>query len=295
MSRRAPEAPGWLDRQAYPFTLRDLELSAGRMHYADEGSGEVVLLVHGTPTWSFEYRHLIKALAPARRCIAPDLLGFGLSERPLDFSYTPQAHAKALSEFVEKMGSERFTLIVHDYGGPIALPLALDAASRVNRLVLMNTWMWPFDDDVQMQRRGRMAGGVAGRLLYRYANASLRLLMPSAYGDRSKLTPEIHRQYLEPFRRPSDRVLVLHTLARAILGSRDYYADLWRRADELKRRPALLLWGMKDIAFDPRYFERWASLLPDARAVQFADAGHWPHEEEPARVARAIQDFLGSV
>jgi haloalkane dehalogenase len=76
------------------------------MHYADEGSGEVVLLVHGTPTWSFEYRHLIKALAPARRCIAPDLLGFGLSERPLDFSYTPQAHAKVLSEFVEKMGSE---------------------------------------------------------------------------------------------------------------------------------------------------------------------------------------------
>ena len=117
---------------------------AGRLHYVDEGSGEVVLLVHGTPTWSFEYRHLIRALAPARRCIAPDLLG-GLSERPLDFAYPPQAHARVLSEFVEKMGLERLSLVVHDYGGPMALPLLLDAASRVNRLVLMNTWMWPLD------------------------------------------------------------------------------------------------------------------------------------------------------
>jgi pimeloyl-ACP methyl ester carboxylesterase len=174
MDRRALEVPGWLDRQAYPFTLRNIELSAGRLHYVDEGAGEVVLLVHGTPTWSFEYRHLIKTLAPARRCIAPDLLGFGLSERPHDFAYTPRAHAEVLVEFVATMGLERFSLVVHDFGGPIALPLALDATSTVDSLVLMNTWMWPFDDDVQM-----------------------------------------------PFSRPSDRVLVLHALAPALLASRD--------------------------------------------------------------------------
>jgi len=81
-------SPSWLDRDAYPFAHRSIALSAGRMHYVDEGNGEPILFVHGTPTWSFEYRHLIKALAPAHRCVAPDHLGFGLSERPANFVET---------------------------------------------------------------------------------------------------------------------------------------------------------------------------------------------------------------
>jgi len=72
------------------------------MHYVDEGAGDVLLLVHGTPTWSFEWRHVIAALSPRWRCVAPDLIGFGLSERPRGFAYTPEAHATAIAEFVER-------------------------------------------------------------------------------------------------------------------------------------------------------------------------------------------------
>jgi haloalkane dehalogenase len=289
---REPIAPEWLDRRAYPFRSRWIDLAGSRLHYVDEGSGDVVLFVHGTPTWSFEFRHVIAALASTHRCVAVDHLGFGLSDRPSGADYSPQAHADRLAAFVHRLGLGRFTLVVHDYGGPIGLPLALSDASPVDRLVLINTWMWPFDDDADMMRRGKLAGGSVGRLLYKYANASLRLLMPSAYGDRTKLPKAIHRQYLEVFRDRHARVEVLHALAKALLESRGYYAELHGRADRLRRIPALVIWGMKDIAFGPHQLARWQSLLPAADVCRLAAAGHWPHEEEPAVVIDAITAFL---
>jgi haloalkane dehalogenase len=285
-------APNWLDRRAYPFASQVMPLTAGRMHYIDEGAGDPILFVHGTPTWSFEYRHLIKALAPRYRCIAPDHLGFGLSERPATFPYTPEAHAAALSEFVDRLNLDRVTLVVHDYGGPIGLPLALARPSRVTRLVLLNTWMWSFDDDADMVKKGKLAGGALGRWMYKHLNASLRLITPSAYGDRRKLTPEIHRQYLEVFRDKNARVLVLHALARALNGSSAYYQGLWQQASRLRDLPALIVWGMKDSAFKPYQLDRWRTLLPKADVVELSAAGHWPHEEEPGAVVAALQSFL---
>src|SRR5262245_1933815 len=128
---------------AYPFTPRFL----GKLHYIDEGAGPPILFVHGTPTWSFEFRHLIAGLRATHRCVAVDHLGFGLSERPPDAAYTPEAHAERLRAFVDALGLERFTLVVHDFGGPIGLPLALDGSGRVERLVVLNSWMWSFADD----------------------------------------------------------------------------------------------------------------------------------------------------
>ena len=289
----APAVPDWLDREAYPFRSRWAGPAGSRLHYIDEGAGDVLLFVHGTPTWSFEFRHLIKALAPRYRCIAPDHLGFGLSDRPWGADYSPEAHAKRLAAFVRHLGLKRLTLVVHDFGGPIGLPLAFAPSSPVERAVLINTWMWPFDDDRDMVRRAKLAGGSFGRLLYKYGNASLRLLMPSAYGDRKKLTGAIHRQYLEVFRDRQARADVLHALARAILGSGRFYADLYAQADRLRQLPTLIVWGMKDIAFQPHQLARWQSLLPAAEVRRLDSAGHWPHEEEPAAVVEAMTGFLG--
>lgn len=282
----------WVDRSEYPFSSRWAELAGGRLHYVDEGSGPPVLFVHGTPTWSFEYRHVIRAAMGSRRCIAPDHLGFGLSDRPRQADYTPEAHAHRLREFVDGLGLDRFALVVHDYGGPIGLPLAL--AGRVTRLVLLNTWMWPFDDDKEMANRGRMVSGAFGRWMYRHLNASLRVLMPSAYATRSLLTKGIHRQYLEPFRNPDDRVLVLWPLAYALLGSSAYYRELYSRIENLRAIPTSIIWGLKDTAFRPHLLERWRRELPEASVLALDNAGHWPHEEAPSEVAEAIAEFLGS-
>lgn len=281
-----------VDRSQYPFTSHWMEMPAGRMHYVDEGTGEPLLFVHGTPTWSFEWRHLIVGLAAGYRCIAPDHLGFGLSDRPRDFDYTPEAHAENLAAFVERLALKPFTLVVHDYGGPIGLPLCLRIPERVRRLVLFNTWMWSFAGDRDMEGMGRIAGGPLGRFLYRWANLSLRVITPGAYGDRRKLTPEIHRHYLERFPDRWSRGAVLWPLARAILGSGAFYDVLWRQRERLLGRPALIVWGMKDPAFQPRQLARWREALPAARVVELAEAGHWPHEEEPERVIQELLAFL---
>ena len=244
----------WVDREAYPFRSRWLALPEGRLHYIDEGSGrgtdDPVVLVHGTPTWSFEYRHLIAGL---RRppLIALDHLGFGLSERPADASYTPEAHAARFRAFVDGLGLSRFTLVVHDFGGPIALPVALDDPGRVSRAGRAQQL------DVELRRGSRdgaaRAHGVrrVRPFMYRRLNASLRLVTPSAYGDRRKLTRAIHRQYLAAFPDADSRERVLWALARALLGSSAFYDGLWQRRDQLAAIPALIVWGMKDSAFRP--------------------------------------------
>ena len=285
----------WVDRDAYPFRSRWLELAAGKIHYVDEGDGEPVLFVHGTPTWSFEYRHLIAALRGGHRCIAVDHLGFGLSDRPAAADYTPEAHAARLRAFVDKLGLRRFTLVVHDFGGPIALPLALDDPDRVERLVVLNSWMWSFADDPEMMKRARMASGALGRFLYRRLNASLRLIVPSAYGDRRKLTKAIHRQYLAAFPDADSRERVLWALARALTGSSAFYEGLWQRRQRLAAIPTLIVWGMKDTAFRPHLLARWRRALPHATVVELAEAGHWPHEEQPEGVIGAVQAFVPSV
>lgn len=285
----AHEDPSWLDQAAYPFRRRRVTIEGEAMNTVDEGHGPPLVLVHGTPTWSFEYRHLIAALSTSRRCIAPDHLGFGLSSRPKDADYRPEAHARRFGAFMGSLSLDRLALVVHDYGGPIALDWAIENADRLEHLVVFNSWMWPFDDDPLMAKRARTIDGWLGRTLYRHANASLRMIMPSAYGDRSKLTAAIHRQYVSVFPDADSRERVLYALAKALLGSSDYYRSLWDRRSALARVPMTIVWGMKDSAFQPPILARWEEAFPHARVVRVEGAGHWPHEEEPTQVIEALE------
>jgi haloalkane dehalogenase len=291
------KVPDWVDRGAFPFESRFLATRFGRIHYVDEGprDGEVVLLVHGTPSWSFEYRHLIPVLARTRRVIAVDHLGFGLSDRPTDFPYTPEAHTQVLREVIDGLGLTRFALAVHDYGGPIALPIAVAEPERISSLVVMNTWFWDLDTDHEFMRVARFAASFVGRFLYRWFNASLRLIMPSAYADRRRLTPRIHRQYLAPFRRRADRVRVLWTLARSLVTSSKSFGRIWDERERLVVIPSLIVWGLGDGALKPYMLKRVRAALPLARVETLAGVGHWPQEEAPEEVARLLDGFLPRV
>jgi haloalkane dehalogenase len=288
------KVPEWVDREAFPFESRFSPTRCGRVHYVDEGprEGEVVVLVHGTPSWSFEYRHLIAVLARTRRVIAVDHLGFGLSDRPADFPYTPEAHTQVLREVIDGLGLTRFALVVHDYGGPIALPIAVAEPERISSLVLMNTWFWDLDSDREFLRVARLAASFVGRFLYRWFNASLRLIMPSAYADRSKLTPRIHAQYLAPFRVRADRVRVLWTLARSLVTSSPSFGKIWDGRARLGAIPTLVVWGLGDSALKPYMLERVRAALPHARVETLSGVGHWPQEEAPEEVARLCAGFL---
>lgn len=280
----------WLDRSQWPWPARKCDVGDGSLHYIDEGTGPTVVLVHGTPTWGFEWRHLVSGLASDGRVLVPDHLGFGLSDRPAGSDYRPEAHAARFGAFMAATtGDDPVSLVVHDFGGPIALAWALSNPHRLRSVTIINSWMWSFDDDATMRRRASFVSGRLGRFLYRRANASLKLIMPSAYADKRRLTPAIHRQYLSVFPDPDSRERVLFALAKALLGSSAFYRDLWSRRASLNGVPMSIIWGMRDSAFGPAILARWSEAFPAARLVCLDDAGHWPHEEQPAAVLEAVR------
>lgn len=283
----------WIDRREYPFKQHFIELDAGRMHYVDEGVGAPLMLIHGTPTWSFLYRRLIKDLSKNYRVIAPDHLGFGLSDKPAGWSYLPADHARNLGTLIETLGLKNVVLAVHDFGGPIGLSYAVEHADNVAGLVLFNTWMWSLKDKPDAVRASRLLGGAIGKFLYEQFNFSPRVLLKMLMVDKSKLTEEIHRHYLRVFPTRQDRRSAW-VLARELIGSSDWYESLWQRRDRIGRKPALLLWGMKDKAFQADALEKWKNLFENKRVVEFADAGHFVQEEEADKIGPVIKSFLES-
>lgn len=283
----------WVDREAYPFTSRFLAVDGGQMHYIDEGEGEAILFVHGTPAWSFLYRHLVRELRRDYRCIALDHIGFGLSAKPPDWGYSFADHARNLATLIDQLGLTSFTLVAHDLGGPIALSYALDHPERIARLVLFNTFMWPLEGEFAVPPVGKLFGGPLGRFLYLRLNASARSLLPMVYGDRSKLTKAIHQQYLAPFPRPEDRH-GMYAFARQMAAGAPWCGELWARRGALAEIPALLIWGMKDPAFGPHFLARWREVLPQAAVIELPTAGHFVQEEAPDIALGAIRQLVAA-
>ncbi len=283
-----PADPPWLDRDLWPFPTLHLHGEEGRMAYVREGQGPPVLFVHGTPTWGIDWRHLIAGLAPTHTCIAVDHLGLGLSDRPASAGYRPEDHARRFSAFANTLDLHDVTVVLHDFGGPFALPWIFDHLDRVRRVVVLNSFAFPFTDPMQ-RRVARLLGGRVGRCLYARANLSLRVIAPGAWADRSKLTPSLQAQLLGPFPHASDHSTVLWALAHAMLASEPFYVELEGRLPTLAAVPVDLVWGLADPAFPAAALARWQAALPHAHTTGLAGVGHWPHEEAPDAVLAVLK------
>lgn len=279
-------SPDWLDKEQYPFVPHLLDVGPGRMHYIDEGSGRPLVMLHGNPAWSFLYRHLIKGLSGDFRCVAPDLLGFGLSDKPRDWSYLPEEHARLVALLIDSLGLDDITFFVQDWGGPLGLSYALDHPERTRALVLFNTWMWSLKGDRYYERFSALMGGPVGRLAIS-SNTLFRLLMGRLFGPGA-------RQYIKPLQRRAGR-RGCWTFPREIIGSNPWLASLWERREAIRRVPALILWGARDIAFRKRELARWRELLENHRAVVFEDTGHFVQEEKGAKLCPVIEEFLSGL
>lgn len=287
--------PGWVDRHAFPFRPRRVDLGGEEwLSVVDVGSGPTVVFSHGTPTWSYEWRHLLRRLSARYRCIAPDHLGFGLSARPEGADYRPEAHAARFGRLLEALGVERHHLVVHDFGGPFALDSASAHPERVASLTVLNSFAWAYGDSGKTRFLAWLAGTWWFRFLYGAVNLSF-VLARSAWGDRSTLTRDTWPPYLAVFPDAASRRRVLWALARSMRGSAAYCASLWERRDRLSTTPTLLLWGLADSAFPPSALARWRSGFPHAVVEELPSAGHWPHEEQPERCAASLEAFLGEV
>ena len=284
------QTPSWLDRTEYPFASHWHSIDGAQMHYLDEGPKDdphPIVIVHGTPTWSFEWRHVVRTLARTRRVIVPDHLGFGLSDKPTLAAYEPEAHARRLASLLDALALPRVTLVVHDFGGPIGIGAFRDHLDRVERLVITNSWFWPVDDDRRAVSISRFVRGPIGRLLYLWLSFSVRILLPSALGDRKLLTRAIHRQYFGPFGSRAER-RAPWVLGCELAGSSAFYATLWAIRARLASIPTSIVWGERDPAFGPAYLARLRTALPQAVVRTLPKVGHFPAEEAPDEVSRAI-------
>ena len=286
----------------WPYAERHTPIGGHDLAYVDEGSGPPVLLVHGNPTWSFYFRSLVAALPQAGlRAIAPDHIGMGRSAKPstADYPHTLSRRVADLGELIDRLGlTGPVSLVVHDWGGAIALAWAVEHVDQVDKLVLLNTGAFPLPAAKSLPWSLRAARlPIIGDLAVTRLNAfSLGALVMGS--GRRRLPAEARAGLLAPYDTPAHRVAVSQFVKDIPLQPSDpAYAVLARteaRLPLLKDVPTLVCWGMKDPVFDAVVLDHLVGLLPQAQVHRFADAGHYVLEDAADRIVPLVTRFLGS-
>lgn len=282
--------PNWLDRDEYPFAPNFMNIAGNSLHYVDEGKGEVLLFVHGTPSWSFDWRAQIKALRENYRCIAPDLLGFGLSDKTYVADYSLEAHIARLDSLINTLDLGNITLIVHDFGGPIGLAWAQRHIDKVKRVVVLNSWLWSSVGDPDYEKLRKVLKRPLLPFLYRQFNISPRFLLPASFGQQ-KPSKHIKRHYRKPFANNKEREGAL-AFARSLLHDQPWFDQLWQQKEKLAHLPALVIWGASDPVIGLHQRDKWKLVFPLAQLETLEGVGHFPQEEAGASISALILGFL---
>jgi haloalkane dehalogenase len=281
----------WLNVVQYPFLTREFDTGEGWMSYVDHGQGRPIVFLHGSLTWSYLYRHLIRDLGRTHRCIAPDLLGYGLSDKPQKIDYRPQAQARRFADLMAYLRLEDVTLVAQCSGGPIALSWAIDHPEKVKNLVLINTWMWPLNDNVLARRTARLVNHPINRFYYRLLPCNPMFILPALFADRHVIPKPVRIQYMEPFKSFQDRFSVYGMVA-GMTRSRRWFAELWEKRERIANKRTLLLWGAKDPMFGEEELQRFQSMFRDCEAHPVESCGRLVPEEEPKIASEAMRWFL---
>ncbi|MDO7883626.1 alpha/beta fold hydrolase [Salinibacterium soli] len=284
--------PPWLDRELYPFNDAIADIDGHRIHYVDEGTGPVLLMIHGNPTWSFVWGGVISRLSDSFRCIAVDLPGFGLSEAPADFDGRPESMVPVVEELVRSLDLRNVVLVAQDWGGPIGLAVAERMPDRFAGLVLGNTWAWPITGDRHFESFAGAMGGPAGAWLTRRANLFVNVMIPMGH-RRRRLSRAEMRHYRRALGTPARRHASA-ILPREITQSAPFLATVEVGLPALRELPALLIWADRDIAFRATELERWQRELPGATVVPVPGAGHFVQSDAPEHFAAAIREWSTS-
>ena len=277
----------------YPFRSNYLTVEGRRLHYVDEGTGPVVLMLHGNPTWSFYYRDLIKGLRDRFRVVVPDHMGCGLSDKPQDYPYTLATHIANLAGLIEHLELTDITLAVHDWGGAIGFGWAMQHPEWVRRLVLFNTAAFPGPCPLRIRICGwPVFGDVAIRAFNAFAGGAVI----AACKNRDRMTPLVKRGYLLPYGSWTTRIANLRFVQDIPLRSTHPTYPLIKQIEsslaQYRDRPTLICWGGQDFCFNDWYLEEWKRRLPGAGVHRFDDAGHYVVEDAHERILPLLEEFL---
>jgi pimeloyl-ACP methyl ester carboxylesterase len=277
----------------YPFAHRFADLPRGeRIHYVDEGptnARHTIVFLHGNPTWSFLYRHIIKDLRSTFRCVAPDYPGFGLSSGSPAGRELAREYSKSIEAFLDQLRLGPLTLMVQDWGGPIGLGLAGRHPEWFDHLVLGNTWAWPAGSDRDKRRFSRLMGGPVGRFLGTHFNGIVHLFM--RLGTAKKYSSRELEMYLRPFRRKGRRQPTV-VFPHEIVSSSEYLTEVESGLTNIAGLPTLIVWGVADGVYPPRDRERFEKIFPNHTTVLLREAKHYIQEDAPEEICAAIRNFL---
>jgi haloalkane dehalogenase len=288
-------------RERWPYVARFARVNGWRMHYVDEGDGDPVLLLHGNPTWGFLYREVIGPLVQSgRRVIVPDMIGFGLSEKPTrEWAHTLDGHAANLVSLVRQLGLTRVTVVCHDWGGPTGLSFAMSNADRVRALVVMSTWAWPsppaeFHTRVFPWRM--MHAPLVGPYLLGRHNVLARRGVYLSVVNRDKFRRDALSAYEAALPDAETRLLTWAwprwiPLDESALALTRF---TWLEQELAKSQlPMLIIWGREDEVFDAATFaERFKRLLPHAEGPHLVTGRHFLQEDSGPEIAQLIRRFL---
>ncbi len=283
----------------YPFTGRFLDRPGGRLHFLDEGAGDPVVMLHGNPTWSFYYRNLVTQLRDRYRCVVPDHIGCGLSDKPPAdrYDYSLKSRIDDLEALLDHLGlRENLTLVLHDWGGMIGMGYAARHPERIKRIVASNTGAFPLPASKKLPSSlwwGRNTR-LGAWLILRH-NAFCRAAAKWCV-TRRPLPPAVREMYLKPYDSPANRVAVLKFVQTIPLKPADpgydIVSDTAASLAKFRAVPTLLLWGMRDFVFDEHFLAGWQRHFPHAETHTWPDCGHYLLEDAGDEAIMRVKDFL---
>jgi haloalkane dehalogenase len=285
----------------YPFQNHFLNPAGLRYHYLDEGAGEPIIMLHGNPTWSFYYRRLVLALRDSYRCIVPDHIGCGLSDKPGDsrYRYTLSQRVGDLKVLLDHLEvTQDLTLVLHDWGGMIAMAYASRRPEAIRRVIVLNTAAFHLPKGKRLPWSLRMCRNqLLGPLLVRGLNVFCRGAASSGC-RRRPMTAEIRKAYLSPYNSWKKRVAILRFVQDIPLRPGDSCYDLVSEVENGLHRfrhvPMLICWGEKDFVFDADFLAEWIRHFPEAEVHGFPDAGHYVLEDAAEEIIPTVHKFLSA-
>lgn len=276
----------------YPFQPRFLAIGEHRMAYLDEGCGLPVVMVHGNPSWSYLYRNLVTSLRDRFRCIVPDHLGCGFSDKPQAYPYHLENHIDNLERLLESLQVERCVLVVHDWGGAIGMGWAGRHPEQVAGVVVLNTAA--FRSTHLPLRIAVCRWPLLGPLLVRGLNGFARAATVMAV--TRPMRPDIARGFLAPYDSWHNRVALLRFVQDIPMEPRhptwSTLVTVEEGLERLRDCPLLLCWGGRDFCFNDHFYEEWRRRFPQAEAHYFATANHYVLEDGFAEIMPLLTSFL---
>lgn len=264
-----------------------------KIHYLMAGEGNPVVLIHGTPASSCLWRNIIGPLANTRQVIAPDLPGFGKSDKPLDAPYTFNYYSEVLNGFFHILGIKQAALVVHDLGGPAGLLWAVRNPEKVERLVIMETGI--YTDIPLMTKLLLSIVFIPGLRNWLVSPSGFAFMMKLAVANKKVMTKELIADYYAPFAPAEAKKVFLKTtqvIVRSITTSNPNELTEIREKIKLLKIPIHLIYAECDRFGTALQMQRFKQDLPDARLTVISNSGHFIQEDQPERLSELLIQFL---